>query len=939
MTYSTPLFDDCRKWIKRAREHGKSWDFILFGGKKDDIGLKMFLEDNYWDDFASLEDWKNIVELEKANEQRNHDFIEDDAQAMIVGEGEDNEVFVPTDPNSSWQVYKKHLLEQGFKKDSVDTIENATIRILRRLSADTTESRPVKGMVIGNVQSGKTANMAALMAMAADWGWNMFIVLSGTIENLRQQTQKRLLNDLNRPGNLRWIGLEHLSRKPAYGQRAQDLHFESDAQNRDRYFTVCIKYKSRLEGLNDWLSADLNKRKQMKILLIDDEADQAGVNTKDMSSPEYNRTAINKAIINIVEGKDKRGKKVESSFKAMNYIGYTATPYANVLNESGQESLYPRNFIVSLKVPEEYFGPQQIFGIEGGEYDGLDIVRVIDNKDLQELRELHNGETTQIPESLKDGICWFFCCVSTMRLWGYKKPISMLVHTSQKTEHHKNVANALRDWIRNIGIDQLLNRCEQTWFRETQELSLERFKEQLPEFEKCGSAIHAYPEFEDIRGGISLLKNNDISNIPLDSDKELVYGKGIHLCIDNCKNNGINEDGMYVRLAYPDSDKMPSPAPAFIVVGGATLSRGLTIEGLISTYFLRSVTQADTLMQMGRWFGYRKGYELLPRIWLTEKTNAQFSFLSSLDQDLRNQIHDMDIMNQRPEHYSLCLKNTPGVSFIRITAKKKMQGAIDAVMDFSGSTPSTYLFDADPSIISKNLELVKSFIHSLGNPEPHKEINRHAKDDYIWRNVKYPKIKELLESYVFPQRLSVFNDMKNVIPWISDMQEKNNFTDWNVVLAGISGGKVMDDFDFGPVTKVVRTRKIGDKYPDNIINISILRNPRDIIADIDLDKIPAGKGFNIEGYNASNCLSKRNNAGLDRTPQLIIYFIDKDSDVNNKSAADRVKLNTATDMAGLVMTIPGSRAGRGFTSRIKIKLDESSIFDGEPDMEGISDEN
>ena len=263
MSYSIPLYDDCRRWIKRARERGKTWDFISYGGRQDDTGLKMFLEDNYWDDFATVDDWKNIVELEKNNEQRNHDFVEDDGQAMIVGEGEDNEVFIPTDPNSSWQVYKNHLLEQGFKKETVDTIENATIRILKRLSIDTSNSMPVKGMVIGNVQSGKTANMAALMAMAADWGWNMFIVLSGTIENLRQQTQKRLLNDLNRPGNLRWIGLEHLSRRPAYGQRAQDLHFESDVQNRDRYFTVCIKHKKRLDGLNDWLCADLNKRKQM----------------------------------------------------------------------------------------------------------------------------------------------------------------------------------------------------------------------------------------------------------------------------------------------------------------------------------------------------------------------------------------------------------------------------------------------------------------------------------------------------------------------------------------------------------------------------------------------------------------------------------------------------------------------------------------------------
>lgn len=104
------------------------------------------------------------------------------------------------------------MIKGGFKEEIVDEMERTTLKILKRLSSDTTEMKPVKGLVIGNVQSGKTANMAALMAMAADWGWNMFIVLSGTIENLRQQTQNRLLNDLNCQGNLNWNGLEHLSK-------------------------------------------------------------------------------------------------------------------------------------------------------------------------------------------------------------------------------------------------------------------------------------------------------------------------------------------------------------------------------------------------------------------------------------------------------------------------------------------------------------------------------------------------------------------------------------------------------------------------------------------------------------------------------------------------------------------------------------------------------
>lgn len=195
---------------------------------------------------------------------------------------------------------------------------------------------------------------------------------------------------------------------------------------------------------------------------------------------------------------------------------------------------------------------------------------------------------------------------------------------------------------------------------------------------------------------------------------DLSYHKGIHLCIDNCTNNGITSDGMHVRLAYPDPSNMPSPAPAFIVVGGATLSRGLTIEGLISTFFLRSVGQADTLMQMGRWFGYRKKYELLPRLWITDKTRQQFVFLAALDQELRDEIQQMDITGRSPADYGPKVKNSPKVSFIRITAKNRMQAATEAAMDYSGASNQTYLFDNNATILKENIRITEEFISELG---------------------------------------------------------------------------------------------------------------------------------------------------------------------------------------------------------------------------------
>ena len=170
----------------------------------------------------------------------------------------------------------------------------------------------------------------------------------------------------------------------------------------------------------------------------------------------------------------------------------------------------------------------------------------------------------------------------------------MLIHTSQKTDHHQNIAEAVRDWIVSKDVDEMIRRCEKVWNTETSQFTFEKFREQYPQYDRKDEEINRYPSFEDIRKEITILLSKEPTNIPLDEDDEFAYHEGIHMCIDNCKNNGITDDGMYVRLAYPTADNMPTPAPAFIVVGGATLSRGLTIEGLISTFFLRSVSRGYT---------------------------------------------------------------------------------------------------------------------------------------------------------------------------------------------------------------------------------------------------------------------------------------------------------------------------------------------------------
>ena len=934
------IYDKPRKWITDSRAQGISWEEIDYGRKGDYAGLQRFLDIqadiNFWPEM-SISDWAQLVESQKNAEQRIKTIELLDGIAHIHDERQDNAITIPEDDASSWQLYKKKLLDNGFKPDTVDEIERTTLKILKRLNGDTTESDPVKGLVIGNVQSGKTANMAALMAMAADWGWNMFIVLSGTIENLRVQTQNRLFNDLNQQGTLWWRPLQHLSKSVDISQKAQSLHF--DAGSRERYFTVCLKNSTRLKKLIQWAQADKNKQRQMKILVIDDEADQAGINTCNIDKDELSK--INKLIRALVNGKNEEGKDIDSKYLAMNYIGYTATPYANILNEAGGESLYPRSFITTLAVSKEYFGPQQIFGYAGDSvsFDGLDIVRVIDTDELNELKNIHDGDPFVTPETLIDAVCWFMCGVACMRLWEYKKPISMLIHTSQKTAHHSAVAQVVSDWIRNTPKKDIIKRAEIVWHEETSRFSFENFRTQYPSYDRPDEAINKYPDFVDVKEQLEILIDGGISHIELGSDGDLTYHKGIHLCIDNCTNNGVTSDGMHVRLAYPDSSNMPSPAPAFIVVGGATLSRGLTIEGLISTFFLRSVGQADTLMQMGRWFGYRKKYELLPRLWVTDKTRQQFVFLAALDQELRDEIQHMDITGRSPADYGPKVKNSPKVSFIRITAKNRMQAATEAAMDYSGASNQTYLFDNSSTVLADNIRFTEEFIGELGDawiPDDNRYDN-----DIVWRNISFGTIRKYIERFNFCSRLKVFNDTKPLMDWIEKVTNEGKLGAWNVIVAGkknaTNGTWTLPDGK--SVNKINRSKKDNQNEADaNILDIGVLRDPMDLLADVDISSVSDLDLKQRILDSISNSISKgaaglRDKAGLDTTPQLIIYRVDQHS----TGSGTRRDLEAKEDVIGISIYIPGGRIGTSYASSVSIKM-KNDIFDGDADLEG-TDEN
>ncbi|ABN45199.1 Conserved uncharacterized protein [Streptococcus sanguinis SK36] len=799
-----------------------------------------------------------------------------------------SEINVPTNRGSSWKNYERKLEKQGWNQISIETLKKSTVEILSYLSNSRESNGISKGLVLGNVQSGKTANMSGVISMAADLGYNFFIVLSGTIENLRNQTANRLYNDVRETSNLTW----RLVDRPSLRSNLPDQKiskFLLNENDKDRYLTVCLKNKSRLENLIRWLYSDENKTRQLKVLVIDDEADQASVNTNKIE--EQDPTKINKLIKELVN---------KGNVKAMNYIAYTATPYANILNETANDSLYPKDFIVVLPKSTDYIGPEEMFGTsEPEQVQKVDIVREISDYDVQVIRGLGKGEAIQIPKSLEEAIDWFIISTGAMRHLGYRKPISMLIHTSFKVNDHESIAKIVTSYVKKIrnNPSEFFSKLEILYMNEKIDFSRQRFLDNMENY-SSPDAVPAYPNWVDIREQIERIfrldDNEYLSHVQLTDNGEPKYHEGFHIAIDNSKMTSADE---MIRLVYPSSVNATKLAPAFIVIGGNTLSRGLTIEGLVSTFFLRNTNQADTLMQMGRWFGYRKGYEIFPRVWMEYDAYERFQFLSQLDYELRANLAEYSERNLTPIEVAPKIKNSPDYQLVKITSVNKMQSAISAEFNFSGFNSQTIYFKDDTEQLVHNFRLTKKFLNSLGAPQK----SALSDSKLVWKEVDSVQVEKFLQEYQVISEDIRMATINNLIEWLKE----NNHTinDWNIVLSSkgrIEFADVGSDWNIhGYNPKGVTRTKLVSSSKGEIVSIGVLRQPDDLIADIEDLNYEDKKAVKMEEIR-----SLRDSKGFGKTPLLVIYRIDKDSEPANKSSNRREKLNFSHDIIGINILIP-----------------------------------
>lgn len=736
-------------------------------------------------------------------------------------------------PGGVWETLRESMSQSSLVSalDSIDTSSNS---IVTHLAEPHVADNKRRGLVVGNVQSGKTANYAAVIAKAIDEGYRFIIVLSGVHSNLRQQTQRRLERDLGASDNDQfWYRLT--SENGDIGR--EFIQNASAVVGKDlRVIAVVKKNSHRLENLYDFLRAiDPATKARTPILIIDDESDQATPDASAVGSDSP--TAINQRMLDIW-GQVGNGT----------YVGYTATPFANVfIDPDSPDNLYPADFISVMPTPANYFGAERLFGLTDGSRDTPDVVRRINNSELVHLapRAGKNAPpfTPRVTESLDRAVRWFIIAAAVRRLRGQSnKHSTMLIHTTHKVQPHFLLQEAL---IKHLA--PMKERALDGDVREFHEVF-------MSEMNRAAGLVT-----EDWPAATWPIVEKEIPNVL----------RTLRVAVDN---GSADPDE---RLNYSSAGPQ-----TVIVIGGGTLSRGLTLEGLFVSFFTRTSQTYDTLLQMGRWFGYRVGYEDLQRIWVSSGLDSDYSFLASVEADLRIEIERLTAAGQTPKQIGIRVQEHPGR--LQITSKNKMKHTGRVTVDFEGYRLQTTRFDvSDESILSTNAHLVEELIESL---EP-------AKDSSTGRSVLFPDAPS--ESVLrFLSEFTVYKDYQQLVEgavrWTAEKLPERH---WNVVLA--SGSGVEEVSIAGVSVQTVSRAPLDNKgaEEDATIDIRALMSGGDLSLDLSLSgKItaPGSKPMN----NKDQLIRRAHKDGAGGLGLLVIYPISRHS-----KAQEGSKVRTSMDSA------------------------------------------
>lgn len=536
--------------------------------------------------------------------------------------------------------YEEHLRQTGWSGQMVQSLSDVSLKILGHLQdPGDPDDWDRRGLVIGHVQSGKTANYLALVCRAADAGYKFIVVIAGIHNNLRKQTQERtesgfvgrssastdsnkavgvgrLREDFPNPVTLTTIESDFTPKTAA-------VRFQINDIGNKPIVVVIKKNVSTLRAIHKWLFDQNAKNGQISdvpMLMIDDEADNASVDT---NREDVKPTRTNGEL-----------RRILSLFSKSCYVGYTATPFANIFinpdayDDAVRADLFPRDFIYSLDAPTSYFGPEKVF------QDDNSSDRIL--RPIVDVDGFQEGDP--LPESLLQAIDTFLVAKAIRLLRGQSRShCSMLVNISARVAIQQGARTAISSYLRLM-------------------------RDAVSANYVMGNGINGNDHMERLKSAF----DREYADLGLNWNvvRAQLYEavQSVKLFVVNSKSDEVLDYSAYER----DGEALTA-----IAVGGLSLSRGLTLEGLTISYMHRTTSTYDTLMQMGRWFGYRPGYEDLCRIYLPPQSIGWYQFIAEKTEDLRDQIRRMRRDGRTPKEFGLYMERHP--ARLLITAANKMR--------------------------------------------------------------------------------------------------------------------------------------------------------------------------------------------------------------------------------------------------------------------------
>jgi len=688
-----------------------------------------------------------------------------------------------------WNRYVRYLEEEkGWAPATTTGLDQLTDSILQRLENPLRSGYwNRRGMVVGQVQSGKTANYTGLICKAVDAGYKLIIVLAGLQNSLRSQTQLRLDegflgrdSQVNRAfdrGQNSLMGAgQILTEKLLIAHSATSSAEKGDFNQRvanqngtipggaDPVLLVVKKNKSVLTNLLKWalsvrgiVNEESGRRivRGVPLLVIDDEADNASINTNPPLfdengnvEEEYDVSAINGLI-----------RKLLHSFDQSAYVGYTATPFANIFiypdpdkkNPEFGDDLFPRSFIINLPAPSNYVGPARVFGLDTNPAIGLEasealpIIRSVDDQEAW-MPDKHKKDHVpgELPGSLKEAIrAFILCCAARIVRGQENEHNSMLVHVTRFTAVQSEVAKQVQDELTSL----------QRRLRYGDGNASGKLEE---EFEQLWTT--------DFVPTTSSIADPELQPVSWEEVKFLLHRAASKIQVK--KINGSAKD----VLDYWEHKNGLS----VIAIGGDKLSRGLTLEGLSVSYYLRASKMYDTLMQMGRWFGYRPGYLDLCRLYTTDELVEWYEHITVASEELRQEFDYMADVGATPDEFGLKVRTHP--QGLVITGANKMKTGTNMQLSYAGSLSETPIFYKDEDINQKNFEVTDELLRRLGAySEQDKTCN------YIWRHVTAEKITNFLTDYKSHPKCRAA-DTSLLVKYIKAQLPMNELVSWTVIL-------------------------------------------------------------------------------------------------------------------------------------------------------------